>query len=401
VAAISNPIADGASPAGRPQIYHFAYTGPNVNAPGTTTLTPTPEAIRTVFDWFFANGGTSRTFAGAPTLPGVTPQIREPLGSPDAWEYAGGVTRQFGARAMIRADVTYRRYGNFYGERTDTSTGTVRDALGRAYDLTLIENVDLAERRYAGLAVQGTYRVGTTVDVGGQYTLSRAWGTFDGESLNSGPTRFGGLSYPEYKQASWSYPAGDLALDQRHRSRLWISYRPALAPGLTISALQAIESGAPYGAFGGVNPVPYVANPGYLTPPTAQQTLYYFTARDAFRTEGLRRTDVSAYQAWALPGARRAQVFGQLQVINLFNQSQLCGCGGTVFENGGAVSLSRIDQTVLTAATAPTRFQAFNPFTATPAQGANWALGPNFGKALNRLAYTSPRQLRLTFGVRF
>jgi len=52
-------------------------------------------------------------------------------------------------------------------------------------------------------------------------------------------------------------------------------------------------------------------------------------------------------------------------------------------------------------ASAGARYQTFNPFTTTPVQGTNWDLGPNFGKALNRQAYTSPRQMRLTFGVRF
>ncbi len=52
----------------------------------------------------------------------------------------------------------------------------------------------------------------------------------------------------------------------------------------------------------------------------------------------------------------------------MFNQFQLCGCGGSVFAK---------------------------------VQGTNWALGPKFGQALNRFAYTSPRELRVSFGVRF
>ena len=31
----------------------------------------------------------------------------------------------------------------------------------------------------------------------------------------------------------------------------------------------------------------------------------------------------------------------------------------------------------------------------TPVEGVNWAKGPNFGKALNRFAYTTPRTFRL------
>jgi hypothetical protein len=102
-----------------------------------------------------------------------------------------------------------------------------------------------------------------------------------------------------------------------------------------------------------------------------------------------------------LKGARNTQLFAQLQVLNGFNQFQLCGCGGTVFANGGAVTRTRIDQTALTNVTNGATYATFNPFTTTPVQGTNWTIGPTFGQALNRFAYTTPRELRLSFGVRF
>jgi hypothetical protein len=77
----------------------------------------------------------------------------------------------------------------------------------------------------------------------------------------------------------------------------------------------------------------------------------------------------------------------------------LCGCGADVFGNGGSVYLSRIGQSVLSAGTGS--FAKFNPLTTAPVQGVNWNYGSNFGTALNRLAYTSPRTFRMTFGVRF
>ena len=121
----------------------------------------------------------------------------------------------------------------------------------------------------------------------------------------------------------------------------------------------------------------------------------------AFRTDGERRTDVAANYVYHVKGARNLQLFGQLQVLNVFDQFQLCGCGGTVFQNGGGVTQTRIDQSVLNNSTNAATYAMFNPFTTTPVQGTNWALGPNFGKALNRFAYTTPRELRLSFGVRF
>src|SRR4029079_11989942 len=168
------------------------------------------------------------------------------------------------------------------------------------------------------------------------------------------------------------------------------------ARGLTLSVLQAIESGVPYAAVNtnGVDTRPYVTNPGnvYLTPPASTTTTYYFGPRDEFHTEGQRRTDVAVNYVYRVPGTGRMQLFAQAQVLNVFNQFQLCACGSTVFgtgsaANAGGVNLQRIDTTVLTPGTAAARFSAFNPFTTTPVRGVNWDYGPIFGQAVNRFAY--------------
>ena len=411
VAAISNPVADSSAAGGNPQTRQFIYRGASINGPGTVTPVPTPQAIRSVFDWFFDNGGPTLPLNGAPTIPGVTPRIADGLTSPSAWEYAGGVSRQFGARASLRADLMVRHYVNFYMRQTDTTTGRVQDPTGRAFDLALITNAPegLLSRDYAGGTFTGTYRIGRTLDIGANYTLSRARGNFDAENVASGPVPFD-YRYPEYKQASWNFPDGDLAVDQRHRSRLWANYHPAFAPGLTLSLLQALESGVPYGAVNtnGVDPRPSVVNPNnvYLTPPASTATTYFFGPRDEFHTEGQRRTDVALNYVYRVPGAGRMQLFGQLQVLNVFNEFQLCACGSTVFgtgsaANAGGVNLQRLDTTVLTPGTTASRFATFNPFTTTPVRGVNWDYGPNFGTAVSRFAYTTPRTIRMSFGVRF
>ena len=56
-------------------------------------------------------------------------------------------------------------------------------------------------------------------------------------------------------------------------------------------------------------------------------------------------------------------------MLNVFNTFDLCGCGSTVFSNGGAMALNTISGAapgtgVLTAANSPAL--AFNPFTTTP-----------------------------------
>jgi len=174
--------------------------------------------------------------------------------------------------------------------------------------------------------------------------------------------------------------------------------------GLTLSVLQTIASGLPYGAVGQINVAPFVTNPGYVTPQGLSGTEnYFFTPRDAYRTETSKRTDLSASYKFTVKsaGTRNVDLFLQAVLVNAFNTFDLCGCGGaSVFVNGGAVSLNTIGQSVLTNTTTAS-LARFNPFTTAPVQGVNWNLGPNFGTATNRTAYTSPRTFRLTFGIRF
>jgi hypothetical protein len=415
VTAVANSIADASSAAGNPQTRQFAYRGADINPPGTANPVTSDVAIRQVFAWYNANGGASLPLVANPTIPGVTPIIGD-LASPDVWEYATGVNRQFGSRAAIRADFVYRDYGNFYADFT-TPGSVARDPEGRTYDLITIGNDnDLAVRKYAGLSLQGTYRRGS-FDVGGNYTVSRNWGNVEGETVTNGPIRFTGTAYSEYKREEWNYPVGDLSSDQRHRSRVWLNYNPSFAPGLTLSMVEIMESGVPYGGGGrealvigsstsGVDPRPYLANPGYLSPPPGTDVTYFYTARDAFRTQGQMRTDFGATYAYKVPRAGNTEIFVQVQVLNLFNQFQLCACGGTAFGTGspgnaGGVNIQRLNMAILTPVSTPARFAAFNPYTTTPVQGVNWDYGPIFGLATSRFAYTTPQSARITFGVRF
>jgi hypothetical protein len=419
VSSLLNTIADQTSPGGNADLYRFIYRGPDINVDPASRVS-NEDAVQRVFDWFFANGGPTLPLTGAPSVRGVTPQVLDgSLRSPHVWEYAAGVNRQFG-QAAFRADATFRDYRDFYIQRVTTETGRVIDnrefapasVQGRSHDLAYIENDDegLLKRRYAGVSMQGQYRMGTRLDFGANYTISRAWGNVDGENNVSGPLTDNVLSYPEYRRASWNFPDGDLSIDQRHRSRLWVNFSPWVT-GLTVSVLQALESGVPYSAsnqnsasFNGVDPRPYVANPGYATPPAPSATQYYYTARDAFRLEGQKRTDLSAMYTHGIGvgGSRRVDLFVQTHVINLFNQFQLCGCGGnSAFTVGGNIQNSTVDTGVRTNVSHPALYQPFDPFTTTPVEGVHWAKSPTFGRALNRFAYTTPRTFRLVFGVRF
>jgi outer membrane receptor protein involved in Fe transport len=411
VSGLNSGIAEN-SPAGNPAEYTWLYRGPSVNADATGALAAPDAALRTLFDWFFANGGTDRPFNTA-DVPGVNTFINGSLKSPNSNEYSAGVSRTFGGRGSIRADYTFRDYHDFYAQRTDLATGRVTNSLGTVFDVNLIENSDELKRRYQSGALQITYRVASSLDLGGTYTLSRLWGNFDGENPASGPLTSRVFQYPEYREARWNLPEGNLAGDQRHRARIWGTYRVPLsevAGALDVSLLYSAASGVPFGlggatatspgtAVGQIDPRPYVANPGYATPLASSATLeYFFFPRDQFRTEAQHRTDLSVNYRHKIVGT--SEVFFRGEVLNILNKFQLCGCGGTVFNNGGGSDIRTINTSVLTRSTTPA-LQPFNPFTETPVEGTHWRLGPTFGQATSRFAYTTPRTFRLSVGVRF
>ena len=171
-----------------------------------------------VFNWFDSVGGEDlRPYFGSPNIPGVSTQIDGSLGSQYVVEYAGGVSRTIGRRGAIRADVTYRDYRDFYAGITDLSTGRVTSDFGQTFDLRQVQNTNDLTRQYVGLALQGSYRIGSRGTLAGNYTLSRLWGNHYGETFGAGPIATGNLSYPEYRDPSWSYPVGDLLGDRDQR----------------------------------------------------------------------------------------------------------------------------------------------------------------------------------------
>jgi len=254
----------------------------------------------------------------------------------------------------------------------------------------LIENTNLQERRYAGLNLAATWRLGSSLFVGGGYTLSRSWGNVDGENVASGPVTVGPLFYPEYIDLAWSDPVGDLATDQRHKARLFATYTKAFSRfgEVTVGAIQSMNSGSPYSAIGLINSGRYVTSPGYQQIPPSVN--YYFSERDGFRTDAWYATDLSSTYAYKLPagGDRQASLFLKAEVLNLFNQA-------------GQIVPRFINTGVLTNLNRPALYQPFNPFTETPVQGVHWDLDPAFGSATSRFGYQLPRTFRMSFGVRF
>ncbi len=401
IGGIQDNLVNSASNAGNASLFIWYYGGPaiNVNRPPGAPLVARAEALQSVFDWFFAQQcpdlQTCRVPLAYASVAGVSTQIRETLKSPYSDEYTVGVNGAIGASGAFRVDFVSRTFGDFYNSVLDRTTGIVSDSLGNRFDLGIVGNSNDLERKYTALQTQFSYTLGR-FRVGGNWTWSHTLGNFDGEAANTGPIASATQNYPEYKQAAWNNPRGDLGTDQRHRVRVFASYDvpfvPKWAGDLSVSAIQSFDSGTPYSAIGTVRSRNYVTNPGYVTPPASVN--YYFSARGAFRTDDISRTDL------ALNYSRRVgdlvEIFIQPQVINLFN-------------NQGVTAVDTTVRTVLSPGTGNT-FVAFNPFTTVPVKrptgdttvrDANWDFAPTFGKPRNANDYQSPREFRISMGLRF
>jgi hypothetical protein len=136
---------------------------------------------------------------------------------------------------------------------------------------------------------------------------------------------------------------------------------------------------------------------------------YYFTSRDAYRTNTIARTDLSVNIASKIGPV---EVFLMPQIFNLLNAH-----GVTFVNNTGAVNTSVITGTGTTPSST-TGLVRFNPFTTTPiecpqgdaagqcaALGANWQKSKQFGQPVSgsstQPSFQIPRSWLLTFGARF
>ncbi len=384
VAGMSTAIVDAGSAGGRTATFSYFYQGPAVNTGATGPYLTAEQALPILFDWFNANGGTSRTTRNAPNIPGVTTKVGDGLVAPNSNEWLAGVARQFGSRAMVRVDYVYREFADFYGDFRDMSTGKVTDPTGRVYDQTIVRNTDTARRNYKGLMFQGSYRYGTAWQFGGNYTLSWLRGNFEGEDTGSGPVRFSGNDQPEYREERWNFPTGYFN-DQRHKLRGWVQYRIPAPDGLgrfDLGFVQRYDSSDASSADGTIDPRPYVTNPGYQSVPST--VTYYFGPRGDIRYDNVWRSDLSLSWGKPLPALGRTEVFFRGVVTNLFNNSAQTSGNETIFTR-----------------TNNSAYQLFNPFTTTPVEGVNYAYGPDFGKPTGTGDYQGPREFSFSVGIRF
>ena len=413
VAGMQDSQAGSSAAGGNPATFYFAYgTGaPNINPDPAKPLLSIADSLNAVWNWTRSlgcdpdnakmlsamNAGTCRMpqYASA-YIPGITGVIQGSLASPYANEVTLGVAGALGARGSFRADFVRREFKQFYDLKQDMTTGQVT-AYGSTYDVGQIVNSNDYRREYTGLHTQFAYRLGERLNVGGIWTWSHLIGDIVGENATSGSIQGSLHYYPEYFDRSWSAPVGSLSADQRHRVRLYGTYDvplPKKAGSLTASVRQWWETGTPYGAVGTIDTSAYVKNPGYAVPSTLVP--YYFSARDAYRTEDLFRTDLGLTYSFKVGNA--VELYLAPQIFNVFNAQHVITPGTTVS----------------TANNSSANYNAFNPWTTAPVEcpqtttasackalGANWQKASTFGQATATTSYQAPRWFQFSVGLRF
>ena len=409
-----NFAGSGGTSAGSPASYYYYWYGPQFNSNPAGPFTSTADVIRQMFAaWGVTstNQFPTRATPDKSIVPGVNLGFRGTISSPHTDEYVLGFGGAFGRSFTYRVDAVNRKFKDFYAIKADTTTGTVFDSLGNEYDFGYFVNSNEPTREYTGLHTAMAWKSGAFY-AAANWTWSHTIGNFIGENTGSGPVAAGSVNtegyflyYPEYFDTKWNSPKGSLAQDQRHRVRILASYDFKVGIlGITPGLVQSIDTGTPYGARATVTTTPYVTNPGYVTPPSVVN--YYFTARDAYRTDTIYRTDFG-FNLSANIGP--VEIWVQPQVQNLFNGE------GVLAPNTSA-----------SAGTGTTPNSAglvrFNPFTTTPiecpqtgtkaeciAMGANWKKGTNFGKPTTGPSsavslsgsFQTTRRWLVTMGVRF
>ena len=382
IAAIDNSIANAGSAAGRPAEFGFLYFGDPIN-PGSEPETGPLEANQQLIDWVLELCPDLRTNpGGCPTLivadyPGVNLQVRPGLAPPSADELTVGAHRTL-RRGALRGDLVYRDFQNDYMLRRDTTTGRVSDPLGGQFDLGVLENDSRNNRkRYLGLHL--SYHQ-SLLDSRLQLNGNLTWSSMKG-NVGHEVGFFGGdlLEYPEYKEARWYSPYGEMLYNHMDVvARFWATAAVVDTPRqrLNVTTMQSHFDGFDYTAAGLVQSAPYVDNPGYVTPPFV--LYYHFTQPGALETDAFDRTDLSLNYYFEVGNAT---LFVQGHLLNAFNEIPTWD-----------------DDTVFTAFNDAT-LEPFNPFTEEPVEGVHWRKGSDFGEPA--FAIGDSRSWRFSLGVRF
>jgi hypothetical protein len=245
-------------------------------------------------------------------------------------------------------------------------------------DRQVFSNTNAPVREYQGLQLQGRYRITNNWQVEGHWTHQLTNdGNFEGEGTNTpgSSSTFG--DYPEVFSKDRNFPEGRLNDFQEDRIRLWTTYNLGLgrAGNLGLSLLLNYDSGPTYSLSALRVPLSAqqrAANPGYRGLPT-NQTLF-FGERGTEEFESSTTVDFAA--TYSLPIWKSLETWVKFDMRNVFDDDSVIDGAQTVNANfAGPLDANGL----------PTTFTR-------PA---------NFGQPLNNEDFVTPREYRISAGIRF
>jgi outer membrane receptor protein involved in Fe transport len=186
------------------------------------------------------------------------------------------------------------------------------------YDRTIWKNSDEAVREYQAIAATIDYRPSATWNIGGNWTLAKNRGNYEGEGQNTPSSGSIIGVYPESIPQEAAVPYGYLDEDIRHRVRLWGNYRLNFdrAGSLIFGPLFTYQSGRNWSKTASR---PMADHPDYIA--DFGSYTHFFDGRGNNRFNGWWRFDLST--RYTVPIVSKLDIYVKLDVINVLNNDEL------------------------------------------------------------------------------
>jgi len=279
--------------------------------------------------------------------------------------------------------VTYvdRDVSNFVEDFIDTTTGTTFVELNGIpageFENQVIRNTNALDRKYRGISLQGQYRLLDNWTVAGSWTHQlKNEGNYEGEAANQPGLTSSYGNFPEL-YVDRNNPYGRFDDYQEDKLRLWTNYTLDMgrAGALDVGVVFRYDSPLTYSLI--ARNVPYSAvqlarDPGYLSRGNTQ-TLY-FGKRGVGEFESSQVFDLALN--YRVPVWHTVEPWVKFELRNAFNEDALVTFDTTVGpDRSGPVDADGL-----------------------PVQ---YIEGPNFGQAISEANHVTPREYRLSLGIRF
>lgn len=351
------------TPVGNPSLLYGYYLGPAGEG-----LDFAPGFDPANYFFYYAAVPTANVFTDSNISSPVTREI----------SVSGGMELPKGYLKLTYVD---RDVKNFVEDFIDTTTGTTFIELNGVpageFENQVIRNTDALKRRYQGIVLQGQYRPLDNWTVAGTWTHQfKNEGNYEGEAANQPGLTSSYGNFPEL-YVDRNNPYGRFAGYQEDKLRLWTNYTFAMgrAGSLDVGLIYRYDSPLTYSLV--ANNVPFSAvqlsrDPGYLSRGNTQ-TLY-FGERGVGEFESANVFDLALN--YRVPVWRSVEPWVKFELRNAFNEDSLVTFDTTITpDRNGPVDADGLP--------------------------ADYIEGPNFGQATSEVSHVTPREYRVSLGIRF